>query len=253
MRWSRFKVYQKEKKALHKLCMRIKGNPKLAEKDVVIAFGNGCSGSLLPGSQPTPTKKVRRKLERYAMVVEVSEMRTSCVCSHGCGWDEEAGEPADAADEKKRKKSYDLKKVRGQKDASGRKGRKLHAILFCHKCRTMWNRDVNAARNIAMMFLYMRMNGEKWPPWFCPRRGSGAPTEEEEGGSNPSGSGDGESDQRHDSTGKTPPQGGQTPLEGTEAMQQPQSCNKRQECRVGGGAEAVVKAAGIGSPSHRDS
>src|SRR4051794_19648135 len=43
-RISRWKTYVKEQKALHKLCMRIKGDPKLKKQDVVVAYGAGMFG-----------------------------------------------------------------------------------------------------------------------------------------------------------------------------------------------------------------
>ena len=47
-------------------------------------------------------------------------------------------------------------------------GDRVHATLICPKCRAIWNRDVNAARNIAYMFWWQRVHAGAKPPRFCP-------------------------------------------------------------------------------------
>ncbi|KAJ3276913.1 hypothetical protein HK104_003596 [Borealophlyctis nickersoniae] len=39
------------------------------------------------------------------------------------------------------------------------RGSAIHAVRFCKKCRTTWNRDTNAARNIAYVFWHERRHG----------------------------------------------------------------------------------------------
>ena len=77
----------------------------------------------------------------------------------------------------------DLCPVRGEYDAKkGRKGPALYAVRQCKYCRTIWNRDVNAARNIGFVFWWLRTHGGVRPPGF--RRtvvdGSGGGGEDEE-------------------------------------------------------------------------
>lgn len=71
----------------------------------------------------------------------------------------------------------DLCHVRGQRDAEGRAGPSLYAILQCEACGTIWNRDVNAARNIGFVFWWMRTHKGCRPPGFRHirrRQGTGA-------------------------------------------------------------------------------
>ena len=60
----------------------------------------------------------------------------------------------------------DLCYVRGERDANGHAGRSLYAVKRCKVCRTIWNRDVNAARNIGLVFWWLRSHGGSRPPGF---------------------------------------------------------------------------------------
>jgi hypothetical protein len=129
-------------------------------------------------------QRFRKELERYVTVVPTNEMRTSRVCSHGCGWEEEEEEaweqPVRAMSEEEqeeRKRKFDLIPVRGERSVSGRAGPCLHAVRYCKGCRTIWNRDVNAARNIAYSFWWQRGHAGELPPRFRRRR------RDEDGGS----------------------------------------------------------------------
>ena len=57
----------------------------------------------------------------------------------------------------------DVRAMKAPKDKAGREGPSLHAVRYCEKCLTTWNRDVNAARNIAIVFWYQRFYGGKRP------------------------------------------------------------------------------------------
>ncbi|KAI9263631.1 hypothetical protein EDC94DRAFT_670893 [Helicostylum pulchrum] len=52
--------------------------------------------------------------------------------------------------------------------------RKLHAVLKCDSCNTVWNRDVMAVKNIHNIFTYMSQHNSERPPEF--RRRSNEPT-----------------------------------------------------------------------------
>jgi hypothetical protein len=114
------------------------------------------------GKRSVPVKRFLQHLRRYVTVVLTNEMRTSRVCSNGCG--HAASEPAEATGEEGQN-SYDLIPVRGERDASGRAGPCIFAVRYCKGCKTMWNRDVNAARNIARMFFDQWKNEGKKPLW----------------------------------------------------------------------------------------
>jgi len=43
--------------------------------------------------------------------------------------------------------------------ANRQKGASIYAVRHCQKCFTTWNRDTNAARNIAFVFWYERKRG----------------------------------------------------------------------------------------------
>jgi hypothetical protein len=149
----RWKTYQKEQKALHELCIRVIGDPSL--KNVIVVCGDGHFGSTMIGKQSVPLKRFREYLEGLVPVVLTSEMRTSRVCSNGCFWEQ----PGDAPEED------ELIPMRGERSASGRAGPSIHAVRRCQECGTIWNRDVNAARNIARMFWYLREHAGEMPPW----------------------------------------------------------------------------------------
>ena len=37
----------------------------------------------------------------------------------------------------------------------------IHAVVKCDYCSMVWNRDVNAARNMRYLFIYMAMHGNE--------------------------------------------------------------------------------------------
>ena len=80
-RFSRWKTYVKEQKALHKLCMRVKGNPKLKKENVVVAYGAARFRSSMRGKRPVPVKRFLERLKQYVTVVMTNESRSSRVCT----------------------------------------------------------------------------------------------------------------------------------------------------------------------------
>ncbi|KAK9369805.1 hypothetical protein V1509DRAFT_645536 [Lipomyces kononenkoae] len=165
MRW---KTYCREQKALHSVCMRIKGNKRAKKEDVVVAYGDGRFGSTMKGKRAVPVKKLRKHLRRYVTVVPVDEFRTIRECSTHNGEHRERTGLAEEKDEGggTRQTTPDLVRIHAQRDTNGAKGPSLHSVLYCHKCHTVWNRDVNAARNIAWVFWWMRVHGGGRPPGF---------------------------------------------------------------------------------------
>ncbi|KAK9234850.1 hypothetical protein V1525DRAFT_391032 [Lipomyces kononenkoae] len=77
----RWKTYRREQKALHDICMHIKGNKRAKKEDVVVAYGDGQFSSTMRGNRAAPVKKLRKHLRRYVTVAPVDEYRTSRVCS----------------------------------------------------------------------------------------------------------------------------------------------------------------------------
>src|SRR4051812_47412357 len=71
---------------MHKLCMRVKGDPKLKKEDVVVAFGAAMFRSSMRGRRAVPVRRFIKHLRQYVTVVLTSEMYTSRVCSNECGW-----------------------------------------------------------------------------------------------------------------------------------------------------------------------
>jgi hypothetical protein len=61
-RVTRWKTYWHEQRALHALCMRVKGNRRLPRDRVVVAYGAGQFGSSLQGKRSAPVKKFRNHL-----------------------------------------------------------------------------------------------------------------------------------------------------------------------------------------------
>ncbi|KAK9389117.1 hypothetical protein V1515DRAFT_578200 [Lipomyces mesembrius] len=55
-------TYRREQKALHGVCMRIKGNKQAKKEDVVVAYGAGQFGSTMKGKRAAPVKKLRKYL-----------------------------------------------------------------------------------------------------------------------------------------------------------------------------------------------
>lgn len=158
----RWRTYRSEQKALHELCMRVQGGRR--KEDVVVAFGAAQFPSTMRGVCSVPVKRFRRYLERYVTLVLTSEWRTSRVCSKGCGWHVD---PATREQWDKMKEESDLTHMHHERRACGCAGDRVHATLICPKCRVIWNRDVNAARNIAYMFWWQRVHAGAKPPRFC--------------------------------------------------------------------------------------
>ena len=77
----------------------------------------------------------------HLVLVKVPEFRSSKICS--------------------RCQTLTLEHVRDQVS-----GDALHAVLRCNNCATVWNRDVNAARNLRFIAIHMAANENRTPPMY---------------------------------------------------------------------------------------
>ena len=50
-----------------------------------------------------------------------------------------------------------------QRDSKNVMKNKIHGTRYCKACKTTWNRDFNAARNMALIAMYMANNDLKRP------------------------------------------------------------------------------------------
>ncbi|KAI3661488.1 hypothetical protein MP638_007218 [Amoeboaphelidium occidentale] len=114
------------------------------DKNCIVAYGSGGFISTSKGHAPTPNKHLFVELKKRCKVRLVSEYRTSQVCSN-CG------------SQLQQTKYWGIKKCNNH-FAEGKLNR-LH-------CLTLWNRDINAARNIRYMFLERNSNGDNLPEVF---------------------------------------------------------------------------------------
>lgn len=141
-RWRRikWKTSIKRQKAYDKICDLITGG----DPTTVVAYGGGSFHHASRGHPPTPYKRLYKELKKHCRVRLVPEYKTSQVCSlcHGL----EEGEIGDG-EVLKQTRRWSFKKC----ETIG--------------CLMLWNRDVNAARNIRYIFLYRNdHNGERQPP-----------------------------------------------------------------------------------------
>lgn len=121
-RW-KFWSYQREQRAVHKLCTDLLGG--LSSTDTLIVWGNGGFGPTSRGHAAAPNKKLQKAISSHIPLVVGSEYRSSKTsCCHHC----------------------DVTEVKwGQKTRC--------TIVKCLACTRLLGRDVNAANVIADIFL----------------------------------------------------------------------------------------------------
>ena len=122
-------------------------------KRTVVAFGDATFSPTMKGKMAGVSRIVFRALchqERlgHLVLVKVPEFRSSKVCSK-C-------------------QTLTLEHVRERTDDNQVPGSSLHAVLKCKNCATVWNRDVNAARNLRFIASHMSKNGNNVPEIFTP-------------------------------------------------------------------------------------
>jgi hypothetical protein len=152
--------YIKRQSALAKMTKDIVADEKAPEKKVVVVFGAAqfqCIG---------PVSKLRKSLkqhEKVDTVVHFDEFRTSMLascCAHKTCSEHRLVPTL---------KELEMKGVRGvekQKDGSEKNLNELYSVRICQNCRTIWNRDVNAAINMLELFRYGQSHGGARKPEF---------------------------------------------------------------------------------------
>lgn len=109
-------------------------------EQIVIGIGDWEQKKHRKFKEPVKGKGFRSLLRLGGFKVYlVDEFRTSCKCSHCQHEDVKCETFRVRRDPNKKKKDED------------RHLRKVHGILVCQKCRTLWNRDVNSAINTARL------------------------------------------------------------------------------------------------------
>ncbi|TPX44533.1 hypothetical protein SeLEV6574_g04448 [Synchytrium endobioticum] len=151
--WDR---YKRKQRALHEICMSIRGSG--TKDDTVVIWGNGNFTSL-GRKQGAPTKALKRHARRYTHIITYDKYMTSQRCSH-CA---RRGAPEAVADDPR------LSGLASVLEDAGCFGAQhcqpLHAVRYCETCSTVWDRDYNAARNILYCFLYERAFAERPRPF----------------------------------------------------------------------------------------
>jgi hypothetical protein len=138
----RFKTSRFGKKALVKAVKKVVGNRP--PEEILVGFGDWSQqDGFIRGQEKAPVKKIRRMMrERGIKVISIDEHRTSKCCSR-C----HEGEMENV--------SY----------GEGEAKKRCHQVVRCRNselCGMVWQRDVNAARNIRSVMLNM-IRGEERP------------------------------------------------------------------------------------------
>ena len=109
--------------------------------------------------------QLRQRLEFHTRVIVLHEHYTSQRCSK-CAFAEAL--PGTALP----RTAHSLKllpgrarDVRGKVDGTLNK-RDIHGVRWCSQCKTTWNRDVNSARSMRQVFLWMLNHGLVRPEPF---------------------------------------------------------------------------------------
>jgi transposase len=132
LKW-RFKTYVYGQKALEYIAKKVVGN----NKKTLIGCGDYSQrDGFVKGHRKAPLLKMKRVLGKYATLLEVDEYKTSQMCSSCCS-------------RVKMKRA----KIQQEKGKDGViKIVSCYKVLKCTTCNNLWNRDVNASRNIFMAF-----------------------------------------------------------------------------------------------------
>lgn len=132
------KTYIGKQKAIEKMCVTITKR----NRDTIVAYGDAGFTSVSKGQAPGPHQHFKKHLARYCQVIPVNEDYTSQMCSN-----------CDCEDP--------MKGLRVPTGEGNQQRYELFKVRVCNRCRTVWNRDVNAARNIYHVFMEEVVNGQR--------------------------------------------------------------------------------------------
>jgi hypothetical protein len=145
-------------------------------RPVVVAFGSARWDGTRTGYVTAPTKKICARLGTRpgVQVVGTHEQLSSQICSNcGCELHNVLREPlvvaasngsgsgpppATATGAGNRASSFECDEKREKKKTKGKHEAILYAVKSCQGCNTVWNRDVNAARNIRDVLVWRAQN-----------------------------------------------------------------------------------------------
>jgi len=147
------KAYKKVAQGIRESVRKVLGPVKLKGK-LALVWGSGGFGPTSRGWASAPNKKLQSGLQKFFPIISSTEFRTSRVCS-------------------KCQSEEDLKSGRGSYWVDGEKRKKeIRGLRHCGNCNTTWNRDVNAALNILVLFWFQVENPEATalPGAYRPRR-----------------------------------------------------------------------------------
>ncbi len=149
-RQQRWGVYIRKQQAVEHMCAKVTGGR--SREEVVVAFG-AARGPHMKGTLPAPVKLLHKALQGRAVVQSVDEFRTSIVCSK-CNHQDMVGV--------KCSKAMSERLFRARRRSSSQQF-SLYDVRACQypSCRTVWNRNVNAARNILEVYLSLLATGRR--------------------------------------------------------------------------------------------
>ena len=150
LRQQKWGVYIRKQRAVEFMCKKVTGGRDKAS--VTVAFGSA-RGPHMKGCLPAPVKLLHKALQQRAIVVDIDEFRTSMICSkcndrHLTGVRFSKGTARD-------------KYLAGKRANSNRF--RLYDVRACQNpsCRTVWNRNVNAARNMLEVYFCLFASGQR--------------------------------------------------------------------------------------------
>jgi hypothetical protein len=158
-RMIQFDRYHAEQVGWANICTLLTNN----DPSAVVAYGDGCTNSTSPGHCPTPIKKLHAELSKRCTVIFINEFRTSILCScchakmtHHCNQSDKEQQHGPVPDPRPaKKKFYDTTTILSHStndDASI--STEADTIGAC-----VWNRDINAAKNILYLMLHAHKKG----------------------------------------------------------------------------------------------
>jgi hypothetical protein len=161
-RLKRWHTWCNQQRALAGMANRLvsPGGHKCSREDAVVGWGDksaGSGGCIRRHFGGAPNKQLRRAVAQRAQLWEVDEDMTSKLCSH-CAWQEPA--PSKAA----------CLLADGSPECPGAWRWKQHTgCVHGHgvEQRLVWDRDVNAARNILQLLLLAAEGHTQRPLLFC--------------------------------------------------------------------------------------